>query len=200
MDETDAPQEARLLDAAQKAAVPKLSIRKAAGMAGMSDGRWRQIVKGYQGTGTGRIPVIAPDETLARMAIVVGVTPAELDEAGRPDAAEVLRILLAASEQPDVELTAVSTDRLLGEIRRRIEGASHVDLSSADPVSSPELGAQTPIQAQKTPDVLTPEMMADPESYGLAANHGEKGPAADQVAPTEESQDEYDETDVGEDQ
>lgn len=44
------------------------------------------------------------------------------------------------------------------------------------------------------------EMLADPESFGLAANHGEKGPAADQVAPTEESQDEYDETDVGEDQ
>lgn len=65
------PEEARIIDAAQKSAVPAMSMREAAKRAGMSDGRWRQIVKGYQGTGTGRIPVVAPDDTLARMALVV---------------------------------------------------------------------------------------------------------------------------------
>lgn len=124
METPSQPPEARVIDAAQKAAVPKLSIRKAAERAGISEGRWRQIVKGYQGTGTGRLPVVAPDETIARMALAVGVTDSQLDEAGRPEAAEVLRQLLATSEQPDVELTQVSTDRLLSEIRRRIEGVS----------------------------------------------------------------------------
>ena len=124
MESPQQPAEARVIDAAQKSAVPKLSIRKAAERAGISEGRWRQIVKGYQGTGTGRLPVVAPDETIARMALAVGVTDSQLDETGRPEAAEVLRQLLATSEQPDVELTQVSTDRLLGEIRRRIEGVS----------------------------------------------------------------------------
>ena len=124
MESPQQPAEARVIDAAQKSAVPKLSIRKAAERAGISEGRWRQIVKGYQGTGTGRLPVVAPDETIARMALAVGVTDSQLDETGRPEAAQVLRQLLAASEQPDVELTQVSTDRLLGEIRRRIEGVS----------------------------------------------------------------------------
>lgn len=125
METPEAPPEALLIDSAQKSVIPKLSMRKAAEMAGISEGRWRQIVKGYQGTGTGRLPVVAPDETVARMALVVGVTADQLEDAGRPDAARVLRHLLAASEQPDVELSTVPTDRLLGEIRRRIEGASH---------------------------------------------------------------------------
>ena len=120
METPQQPQEAQLIDAAQKSAVPKMSMRKAAQTAGISDGRWRQIVKGYQGTGTGRIPVVAPSDTLARMALAVGVTPDELTKVGRPDAAESLRNILAERETDDVELETVSTDRLLNEIRRRI--------------------------------------------------------------------------------
>lgn len=127
METPQQPAEARLIDAAQKSAVPKLSMRKASQAAGISDGRWRQIIKGYQGTGTGRIPVVAPGETLARMALVVGVTADQLSEAGRPDAANVLRQLLATSEQADVELETVSTDRLLNEVRRRIERAERYE-------------------------------------------------------------------------
>lgn len=125
MDEPQAPAEGRLIDAAQKSAVPKLSMRQAAAAAGISEGRWRQIVKGYQGTGSGRIPVVAPDETVARMALAVGITADQLNEAGRPKAADVLRLLVADSDQPDVELKQVSTDRLLSEIRRRIEGVGY---------------------------------------------------------------------------
>lgn len=138
METPSQPPEARVIDAAQKAAVPKLSIRKAAERAGISEGRWRQIVKGYQGTGTGRLPVVAPDETIARMALAVGVTDSQLGEAGRPQAAEVLRQLLATSEQPDVELTQVSTDRLLGEIRRRIEGVGDAVEDDAESRASSE--------------------------------------------------------------
>ena len=144
----EAPAEARLIDEAQKSAVPALSMRKAAEMAGMSDGRWRQIVKGYQGTGTGKIPVIAPDETLARMALVVGVTDSQLESAGRPEAAGVLRLLLASSERPDVALAQVSTDRLLSELRRRIEGSGYVD----SPSTATESGA--PGQARQSEKTL----------------------------------------------
>lgn len=144
------PEEARIIDAAQKSAVPAMSMREAAKRAGMSDGRWRQIVKGYQGTGTGRIPVVAPDDTLARMALVVGVTDSQLEDAGRPGAADVLRRLLADSEQPDVELADVPIDRLLGEIRRRVTGVRHA-AQPATPADPPAEAPRTPgTQNQKT--------------------------------------------------
>jgi hypothetical protein len=75
----------------------KLSAREAARRAGISEGRWRQIAGGYQVVSAGvYAPVRGPAETLARMAAVVGVTPAQLTEAGRPDAARAL-----ASSGPD---------------------------------------------------------------------------------------------------
>jgi hypothetical protein len=75
----------------------KLSAREAARRAGISEGRWRQIAGGYQVVSAGvYAPVHGPAQTLARMAAVVGVTPAQLTEAGRPDAAKVL-----ASSGPD---------------------------------------------------------------------------------------------------
>jgi hypothetical protein len=69
----------------------KLSAREAARRAGISEGRWRQIAGGYQVVSAGvYAPVHGPAQTLARMAAVVGVTPAQLTQAGRPDAAKVL--------------------------------------------------------------------------------------------------------------
>jgi hypothetical protein len=69
----------------------KLSAREAARRAGISEGRWRQIAAGYQVVSAGvYAPVHGPAQTLARMAAVVGVTPAQLTEAGRPDAAQAL--------------------------------------------------------------------------------------------------------------
>ncbi|MEW2068470.1 helix-turn-helix transcriptional regulator [Streptomyces sp. NPDC007346] len=82
------PTEAALIARAQKRS--GLSGRKAASLAGISDARWRQIIHGYQTISGTRLPVSAPDGTLARMASVVGVTPDQLREAGRPDAADEL--------------------------------------------------------------------------------------------------------------
>lgn len=71
-----------------------MSARSAASAAGISDTRWRHIVSGYQPAGQGNyIPVSAPAETLARMAQAVGVTPDQLADAGRGDAAgELLKL------------------------------------------------------------------------------------------------------------
>jgi hypothetical protein len=99
------PPEGRLIaDAADHL---DLSIREAAKRAGISYGRWRQIVMGYQNVSPGSFaPVHAPAKTLAKMARVVGVTPAQLTEAGREDAAEALAGLqqpLAAAPEPPSE-------------------------------------------------------------------------------------------------
>jgi len=53
--------------------------------------RWRQIEKGYKGKVGESDRVQAPATTLAHMAFTVGVTPSRLTEAGREDAAKILR-------------------------------------------------------------------------------------------------------------
>jgi transcriptional regulator with XRE-family HTH domain len=86
----DPSPEGALIREARRAA--GLSFRKIAGRAGISYGRWRQIEAGYQNVTLGVYePVRAPDRTVARMAAVVGVSPEQLEEAGRADAAAVLR-------------------------------------------------------------------------------------------------------------
>jgi hypothetical protein len=79
-----------------------LSAREASKRAGISEGRWRQIASGYQVVSTGvYAPVHGPAQTLAKMAAVAGVTPEQLTEAGRPDAAKALasRAVDASHEQ-----------------------------------------------------------------------------------------------------
>jgi hypothetical protein len=69
----------------------QLSAREASRRAGISEGRWRQIAGGYQVVSRGvYAPVHGPARTLARMAAVAGVTPAQLTFAGRADAAKIL--------------------------------------------------------------------------------------------------------------
>lgn len=61
------------------------SIRHASELANMSEGRWRQITKGYQQMSGGvRAPVNAPAETLARMAHAVKLTRGGLVDALEP--------------------------------------------------------------------------------------------------------------------
>ncbi len=76
-----------------------LSAREAAKRAGLSEGRWRQIASGYQRPRAGVVvEVTAPPDTLARMAVVVGLTPEDLEAAGRSDAAAALRQSWPAAE------------------------------------------------------------------------------------------------------
>lgn len=99
----------------------RMSAREAAKRAGMSDGRWRQIVSGYQTVSAGvYAPVRGPAETLARMAQVVGVTPEQLEQAGRSDAAAELRELPSLPE-PEQELTARELTERLRELTAEFE-------------------------------------------------------------------------------
>jgi transcriptional regulator with XRE-family HTH domain len=96
----DPPPEGALIEASRKAA--GVSAREAARRAGISEGWWRQIVKGYQTlSGGGAGPVRAPAETIARMAQAAGVTPEALEAQGhRPDAAVILAGILTARRPP----------------------------------------------------------------------------------------------------
>ena len=81
--------EGRLISAAANAS--GLSVRRLAANANVSETRWRQVARGWQPDASGNpVPAKASAETLARMAWVVGVTPEQLVEAGRGDAAGLL--------------------------------------------------------------------------------------------------------------
>lgn len=120
----------RIIDDARKRA--GLSVRKAASVAGISEGRWRQIVNGYQAAGQGQTVIVeGPDDTVARMAEAVGVSPDQLRAVGRGRAAEVLTGLLSpiTPEMGDAvsEHVAAMLDERLAEftdaqLLREIEG------------------------------------------------------------------------------
>lgn len=99
-----------------------ISRRKAAKRAGMSDTRWGQIVLGVERKGGYEIPSPGPAGTVAKMALAIGVTPAQLRSAKRPDAADILdRILTDASYSPDqhVLLRDATQQQLVAELARR---------------------------------------------------------------------------------
>jgi hypothetical protein len=90
------PPEARLIRERRENTVPRLSMREAARRAAISAPWWRMIETGIRRVQGQDFPERANDSTLAQMALVVGVTPAELIEAGRSDAARLLAKLLEA--------------------------------------------------------------------------------------------------------
>lgn len=92
------PEEAMLLEAFTEQ--DSRSIRQLAAEAGISDGRWRQVLKGSMTSGGHTLPVVAPAATLARMAYVLGVPSAGLDRAGRADAAQALEKLRSQPHKP----------------------------------------------------------------------------------------------------
>jgi len=67
----------------------------------MSAENWGHVERGYQSLGRGKPVrvVIPPADTLAHMALVVGLRPGDLAEIGRDDAAESLRDLLAVTRE-----------------------------------------------------------------------------------------------------
>lgn len=87
------PPEAELVRRARRR--QRISIRQAAAAADISESRLRQIEAGYQTVTKGvQIPTLASDVTLAHLAKAYDVTPDELEDARRPDAAEVLREII----------------------------------------------------------------------------------------------------------
>lgn len=98
----------------------KLSLRHAGDLADISEARWRQLENGFRPSPFGPSPERAPTATLARMAGAVGVTPAELEDAGHPDAAGLLAGYIAEREAQD-EAYAQDARRMVAQ-----EGGRHL--------------------------------------------------------------------------
>lgn len=96
-----------------------ISVREAARRAGISEGWWRQIVKGYQSlSGGGYGPIRGPAETVGRMAFIARVPHHRLVEAGRPDAAIFLNQLIReAEEERALDESGAADDSLTVERR-----------------------------------------------------------------------------------
>jgi len=166
--------EGKLIDDA--AALADISIREAARRAGLSYGRWRQITKGFQNMSPGVYAPVrdAPAKTIAKMARAVGVTPAQLAEAGREDAA----VILARFQQPEPvtpesafkpaadapadpadDVTGAVVAALFGPVERRIWASIRRHLEStpvgAELLADPAQAAIWP--PDSAPIDLTPE-------------------------------------------
>lgn len=117
----------------------RMSARKAADKAGMSDARWRQIVNGYASAGAGQVvEVRGPDDAIARMARVAGVSADQLREAGRPEAADLMLTLTGMQAEADWQQVGTALDRLL-RIRDELDAviAEMRDQGSGPPSSAP---------------------------------------------------------------
>lgn len=109
-----------------------VSVRRAAKRAELSEGRWRQIAKGYQQAARGvRVPVNAPVETLARMASAVELHSDELDVVGAHEVAALVREqAIAKLRHPlhgpagGTSVSLLSDEVLLEELARRLRRGS----------------------------------------------------------------------------
>lgn len=122
------PPEAALIAQLREAQVPKLSMREAARRARFSVATWTQNEQGYRKVASDVIiPITATAEKLARMALVVGAKPDQLEATGRQDAAEVLRKIMESESDPAsqliqaVRLNRELTDQQKREIIERLE-------------------------------------------------------------------------------
>lgn len=110
MGKPEPPPEATLLRLARMASGIRTPVAAAA--AGISKARLSQIENGYEKRAGQYRSVSGSDAVIAHLAAVSGVTPRELDEAGRPVAASVLRIILARQETGP----AVTGDALVADL------------------------------------------------------------------------------------
>lgn len=111
-----------LLIRSKRDSPPSMTIRHAADLAGMSEGRWRQLENGgWKRRGRWETE-IAPARTLALMARAVGLTPRELESVRRHDAAAELAALppLETPQDPVDELRAYA--RALEQRIAKLEG------------------------------------------------------------------------------
>ena len=108
MSDSDLTPHGRMLEQARKDRVA-ISGREAARRASISEGRWRQVVLGYQSAGGQRIPVKPTLRTLVAMAVAVDVDPWEVVQVAglepAPNREAVNRIARTARMQGQADAT-----------------------------------------------------------------------------------------------
>jgi len=94
------PPEAQLIAARRRAAWPRLSMRRAAIAAGISPSTWAEVETARKKVAPGvEVYRKGSPEMLAPMAAALGITPEELRDRGRGDAAEELEMIAGQVEQ-----------------------------------------------------------------------------------------------------
>ncbi|MEU6853069.1 helix-turn-helix transcriptional regulator [Actinacidiphila alni] len=158
----EAPPEGKLIKAALAAS--GLSQRRAADLADLSEARWRQIVAGYQSVGGRPVPISGPDETLARMAHVVGVRPEELAAAGRPEAAEALRALDARQREAKASAPESGPRARLEERWHMVEGVLRAAREGLSPSEDDTLAGRVQVFFAQEPGGHRRERAAAPDA------------------------------------
>jgi hypothetical protein len=131
--------EGALIERAMK--MKGISARQAARDAHLSDARWRQIVNGYQSAGQGQaVVVVGPDETIARMAHAVDVTPEQLRAAGRARAADLLLTFGGMQAESEWQAVGSALDRLIN-IREQLNAVIDELEDAPIPVKAGSRGA-----------------------------------------------------------
>ena len=133
MTRPEPPPEAVLLRLARKAA--GIGTRDAAAAGGISKARLSQIENGYERRMGQYKSVHGKDSTVAHLAAFTGVTPEELDEAQRPDAAAVLRVILRRRKPdppepplppaPDPAPFTPAEERMAEKLAEKTKGKRH---------------------------------------------------------------------------
>lgn len=172
------PREGRLIEAAATAS--GLSVKKLSANAGISDTRWRHIVRGWQpGPGGAVNPVTAPAMTLARMAFAVGVPPEELAKTGRTDAADLLERMDASGADSVIPMPATVHARGFNApvtVGGPEAGADEIEMVYASRSMSPKQKLQTIRMILR--------LRAEAEAEEDAAR--KKAPAPDAEAPADQ--------------
>ncbi|WP_146008910.1 hypothetical protein [Zhihengliuella halotolerans] len=167
---------ARFIELERKA--QRASVRSSSKSAGISEGRWRQIAKGYQQvTKDVKAPVNAPVETLGRMATAVGIK------------ADRLRKFPYTDDNESILGNAVADWLAAREPVRRNGPAFPGSYEDPDYLENIENWAseleerveeleQRLSKLESEPDYTK---MGDPSEYGLAASKGEPHIAPDEL-------------------
>lgn len=117
----EAPPEGKLIRELREKP-PRMSIRKAADLAEISESRWRQIESGVRWfRGEPYEERQTPAQTVAKMARAVGATAQQLTDAGRADAAAELEAMAQQVEVTEV-FTKGQREGLAGRVRRDSPG------------------------------------------------------------------------------
>lgn len=161
--------EGKVLQAALKA--DGRSMRQVAPLAGMSEARWRQIVKGSMTANGSTVEVVAPAATLARMAFVLNIEAKQLGKARRDDAAELLENMYQAVRR--------GVDPVPQTVGQLAEAVDEIDLIYASRTMSPKqkldaigkvlrLRAQLEASMEVSPDVAAAAEIAraEPQDAG----------------------------------
>jgi transcriptional regulator with XRE-family HTH domain len=145
-----APPEGALIKAAR--AVSGFSQREAARRAGISESRWRQIVAGFQSVGGKKVAFRSPDETVARMASVVGVTPEQLEAVGRAEAAAALRDIEAGKQDAESATLAVGSEARVDERWHMLEALLRQAPIGLSPSESSSLRSRISVYFEQSPE------------------------------------------------